>query len=438
MSALVKGIAGGGGNLNIVNGILQECYADSGEIEAGTFVEMVSDGFWSGFIELEPQIDYYGRIWTCILSTTEAGSLGVLHYKKSNVTFCCRGILINSDGYHLYDEYTYYTNSTTTYYASEIFPISDNKFIAFVSYYPNNYQNWYPIVGSIDSNGAITYGSFSASTRLSSNSIIKAYPFDSSHVLIVTHNTRTTSNNKVSLLYIDSNNNFTYKVVDQTLGNTGKPKNGFSLGNNKLFAVISGSFIFTLSDDGNSFTYQNIGYSTVKSMFGATKITDNKVIGFDAYTSNTVGFRILDVSGSAPVLLSTIEDSNLGPIADSSNQEYSVIIPLDNQEILLCNQKIVYKVKFNSNYTEIEKSYTPVTLNDLIVDSNFSNMFTKINNNKIFIMRFEAPYRQASGYIEPYKIGNCVKAATSSASMAGFTQDRVTTTTRGKTWVLNA
>ena len=38
MSALVKGIAGGGGNLTITNGILKEYYAQSGEIEAGTFI----------------------------------------------------------------------------------------------------------------------------------------------------------------------------------------------------------------------------------------------------------------------------------------------------------------------------------------------------------------------------------------------------------------
>ena len=54
MSALVKGIAGGGGNLNIVNGILKEYYAQTGEIPAGTFVEMAEgiEGYVSDLVNL--------------------------------------------------------------------------------------------------------------------------------------------------------------------------------------------------------------------------------------------------------------------------------------------------------------------------------------------------------------------------------------------------
>lgn len=442
MSALVKGIAGGGGNLTITNGILKEYYSHTDEIPAGTFVEM-ADGVGGWQIQGEASIGSNTSYEYYIFHINDNLFLVVSTKRLSSAAVYGKLFTVNSDG-----TVTALGDATTVLYENTgTGPIHPLKLV-------NLSGNQYALIGGRGSSSyrlasvtftiqdsTITAGEYiviDSNVSLSSSGVFDCVKIEDNKLLIAFRTASSSDSSKVLVKVTTfDGSSFTSGTAVTASSTSGFYARLRKIDTNKYLLVHGDGFLNVITISGTEVTLSSRYQPQSASLpaYGGTsdliKINETRyfylIYGLDTTEPHPIYGVFIDISGTTITTISVLTVTNV---------THNRIKLLIFEDYFVVNGELYSYVLTDDNFTCEKKS-------DVLsrVYEPFYTYKTNQNDTMIFYYNYtNTTYARSYIYrmvVNLSKCIPCIAPATSSASMVGFTKDRVTPEIKGKTWLLN-
>lgn len=429
MSALVKGIAGGGGNLTITNGILKEYYAQTGEIPAGTFVEM-ADGI-DGYIGTETQLQYQTLYVTDAFHLYDNVFL-ILKYYQNYLRISGTIVKVNNDGSLTIGEQQiiYDTTSTVGIIGIKCVNLSGNEYALFGIGFNSSKLNVLRI--SID-DFTITYNSYNTdvTAKLYSSRAFHCEKLEDNKILLAY---QTYNNSTISVMVTTfTSSRFTNGTIKTTSTSSDHSAGLFKLSDNKYLLAHGSYYLVVITISGTTVTFGSQIHTTNSAdgrygrEFGLIQISSTRYFYMygGAYNAPRPLYAVfIDISGTTitvvnEVTMPTYEDSYLNIQFYGDYFFYNGSL----YKYTLTESNIAYEKMFDfSDFKDIRELY-------------------EIQQNKLMLFYRKSLSSNTGGtysnVVDLTKAIPCITPATSSTNMVGFTKDRVTPEIKGKSWFFN-